>query len=121
MENKNMRRMFRVVCAANIVLLVLIAYVAYTVMADEGPMHEANVSISNNTGEQVAAEIYVLNSGGWDYNMYVLNADQQVNFNVKWTGDRDKIIVFCVYSYLNETRSFRYSIDDHENFMDMLI
>lgn len=122
METRIFKRVIYSMIFLNVVLVLMIVSMAYMVIKDnEEPIQRnADLCVSNNIGQQVMAEVYVLNDHNWDYYLYVLNDGDQVNFNIDWMGDND-ITVFCVYTFGDEKRSFRYVVSDGERFTDMLI
>ena len=83
--------------------------------------HRAVLAISNNIGQSVMVEVYVMDGGEWDYIFTEVVNGTQANLTIDWEGMEKYITVFCVYGWNGNESVHRYILRENEWFLELLL
>jgi hypothetical protein len=126
------------VCLILVVILLLWSVSMYEVPVDNDE-HHANFVVSNGCSYNVSIEMYVVTleyggsanmtanttSGGWDYLMFEVPVDGQVNVTLKWFGNSNAVTVFVLhtidYEGYEHTTISRMVVDEKTTYVDFLM
>ena len=86
--------------------------VYYLIQPEDPETFQAGLSLSNNTGYDVEARIYVHSYSNWDIIHLQISNGSQKDMMVEW--ENDLIDVLVLYNINGETKAFIYHLEPEE-------